>query len=674
MLAKMEDEEEEDVDIEPPSLEKACFMHLICNLEKYKPESLGLLPTNLRIKLMQNLPIADIFWLEKTALASGIDTVEEVWKDHCFSNLHQDLFQLIMPKLGLSDPLNCKETNWRDLYFLSLSCIIINNYLPGCPYRKVAPRHHRFVEEALFAVRSCLGISNWICPGFEHSFASHRLCCPPRYAWITDAEKQCTSDSQLLTILMDRFDCHPKHLCIICGHFAEAELWVTRWFSLLLQKFLSKVTSLNIISSASLFLGYLAVDVITDATTCISQFILETLLSREGANTCLLESLEVNGSVDFIEVVLNPFSLLLADKGTGDKPQRSLQQVYKQTMSCVPYSGLQSVSIGVLKSEYLYLQGYPSVSLDSIINHQTNLKSVDLSSWPLASVDVAELLSSLAILFTKPGFESLKLNDAILPCNFIKILIATFLSAKSTNTQRLVLHRVDVIGSDNKHTSVLSHLANEEGTGCKILSLIGLKYASDTPLLQWLASLPHLRLHVLYLHDMEMENPLRCFTSNPQSRIDCLYVCQADLQSSQQSNFEALFQNLSLAELDLNCCKIGQQNLLPLLTQGLQKQLSNQTLESLGLTGNSLGQCPVSDLQAFFDVVFSLPKLETLSLQLDTNGFGEQHIHLLYNSWKKMAHGKMLDFLSLYDKDLPNFNQESVLVEVTGHLHMGNGD
>ena len=66
----------------PLSLQQQCFVHLITNLEEFPPDVLALLPLRVRKELFLRLPVADICYLERTAVADGVD-MEWIWGDLC---------------------------------------------------------------------------------------------------------------------------------------------------------------------------------------------------------------------------------------------------------------------------------------------------------------------------------------------------------------------------------------------------------------------------------------------------------------------------------------------------------------------------------------------------------------------------------------------------------------
>ena len=100
-----------------------------------------------------------------------------------------------------------------------------------------------------------------------------------------------------------------------------------------------------------------------------------------------------------------------------------------------------------------------------------------------------------------------------------------------------------------------------------------------------------------------------------------------------------------LTTLHLSECGIGQQGLLPLITQGLCKQLSHQTLQSLTLWNDKFGNCPDSELVEFFGAVFSLPTFHKFQLNMGDNQFTPHHWNILFTAWKQRSGRKQLSKL-----------------------------
>ena len=122
-----------------------------------------------------------------------------------------------------------------------------------------------------------------------------------------------------------------------------------------------------------------------------------------------------------------------------------------------------------------------------------------------------------------------------------------------------------------------------------------------------------------------------CHTPDIQIRHLSLRNITCSLQKC-QNQWDSIFCDWNLCALEFCCCDIG---LLPLITQGLRKQLSCQTLHSFTLCDDTLGKCLESEICLLFDTIFSPPNLHELYLNISKNHFTIQHYNLLYMSRKK---------------------------------------
>ena len=65
----------------PLSLQQTSKLYVISNLEEFPPDVLAKLALRFRCDRLLMLPPADIFQLEQTSVADGIDMENEIWKE-----------------------------------------------------------------------------------------------------------------------------------------------------------------------------------------------------------------------------------------------------------------------------------------------------------------------------------------------------------------------------------------------------------------------------------------------------------------------------------------------------------------------------------------------------------------------------------------------------------------
>ena len=668
--------EEGSVDL-PLSLEDLCFLHLVCNIEHFPPESLSLLPTKLHCRLLLNLPIVDICKLGTSAVASEADFNSNVWEPLCHTRLPKDLV--------VAD-LHQGDDNWQEVFFYSLTFIILNCYFP---FPRSASDLPKFGQAILFAVPECVGIRNWHQLGIQHRLHVTEVdrlklhnpwFAPPRYGWIANPLRQCHSTSQLLHIVMKECNYEPKRVTIICDQFSHSELMITHCFRGLLQKFLSQVESLVLM--ASLYLPEdeeeYTEEFDNEEDTCrvIPRFILEVFLSMEQPR---LQSLTIEGSIEFLAHTLRCTVPFLAESESTDS--YSLQSVYKETMSNVPYGRLKDITVRLSRHEFdTHFISDTSSYLSRLITYQSShsLSHVWLDSWPGPILGSNQITKSLVSLCLKPQFEFLALKNMTLCVAVLKFLLDTFMYAHSTDLT-LDLGNITVISLDShidfppEAVVRLDKEAEEDSIG-KNLWCTGMRFsdsATAASFFNWLSSKELLKLEqfiVRFTEVIESQSICDCIAANPNARINCLGICDPGLQVSSASTFEAILQNLQVEWLSFSDCNIGPNGLLPLLTQGLHKQSPVQTLTYLHLliSENTLGQCPDAELRAFFDVILSLPEPQKLILILERNGFDAHHLNILCTSWREANARRRSGLASLHiaDQDLCEPNMIPGLMNV----------
>ena len=625
----------------PLSLQDQCFVQLISNLESFTCESLALLPVRLRHKLLVNLPAVDICKLESTPVAEGINMSSNVWEAVCTQRCSASLIQTVKK---IQSPSSSRSCDWKEIFFLSCTISILNN---STDLKTSTSESRRYAEKCLFSIPNCLGVKKWC--GFKHPFiqpGKDGSCIPRRYSWIT-TENQCRADIQLVQILMDECAFFPRCLYVDCDLFCNAELWHRRSSALmpLLQRFLSCVESIEIFSE-------------DDEDPLIATFFFDTILSE--VNT-VLHSVSLSGNGQFIATTLQECrSYFAVEDGV-----HSVQNALKHSIRNIPYGHLHFLSIDVLD----VLDGISH--LQAVLEHQVFLKEFRLiCENPYSGVALEEmLLAAAAFLFIRPHFHKLQLEVMRISLLVAKAIVDAFLSAASSSEQVLVLENMSIseISWDTITPYVPSFYLKmaENGYEHKKLVLTDLEGEDVENLFSWVTSYPNLSLQ--HLHVPQHLEQDACFvqliSKNVNMKIKELCVHHQTIPNlpTMPQDFKDLFSNLRLSRLKLEDCNIGPGGHLPALTQGLRKQCSTQSIQTLSLSSNSLGKCLDWELQEFFDVIFSLPEVENVQLSLKNNRLTSRHLELLYHSWKYSFYKKQLKILHIGGNELPD--PESELME-----------
>ena len=578
-------------------------------------------------------------------MAKGINLSSDVWEPVSTQRCSTSLIQTVKE---IQPPSSSRSCDWKEIFFLSCTTSILNNSTDLI--RTYTTESRRYAEKCLFSIPNCLGVKKWC--GFKHPFiqpGKDGSCIPHRYSWTT-TENQCRADIQLMQILMDECSFFPRCLYIDSDLFCNAELWHRRSIALmpLLQRFLSCVESIEILSEG-------------DEDPLVATFFFDTILSE--VNT-VLHSVSLSGNGQFIASTLQECrSYFAVEDGV-----HSVQNALKHSIRNIPYGYLQFLFIDVQD----VLDGISHVQ--AVLEHQVLLKVFRLRCYgyenhPNGGVAFYEMLMAAAHLFLRPQFHKLQLELMIISLLVAKAIIDAFLTAASSSEQVLVLEST-VIDDDSAdritpYVPTLSLKMGENGYEHKKLVLTDLEGEDVDNLFSWVTCYPNLSLQ--HLHVPQHLEQDACFvqliSKNVNMKIKELCVHHQTIPHlpTMPQDFEDLFSNLHLSKLKLEDCNIGPGGHLPALTQGLRKQCSTQSIQTLNLSSNSLGQCLDWELREFFDVIFSLPEVENVQLSLKNNKLASRHFELLYHSWKYSLRKKQLKILHIGGNELPD--PESELME-----------
>ena len=574
-------------------------------------------------------------------MAKGLNMSSNVWEAVCTQRCSASLIQTVKQ---IQSPSSNRSCDWREIFFLSCTTSILNN---STDLKTSTSESRRYAEKCLFSIPNCLGVKKWC--GFKHPFIQPGMdgsCIPRRYSW-TATENQCRADIQLVQILIDVCAFFPRCLYVDCDLFCNAELWHRRSSALmpLLQKFLSCLESIEIISE-------------DDEDPLVATFFFDTILSE--VNT-VLHSVSLSGNGQFIATTLQECrSYFAVEDGV-----HSVQNALKHSIQNIPYGYLHFLSIHVQDD----MDGISHML--ALLEHQVLLKVFRLRCYghenhPNGGVAFDKMLMAAAHLFSRPQFHKLQLELMIISLLVAEAIIDAFLSAASSSEQVLTLEStiIDDFSSDRitHYVPTLSLKMAENGYEHKKLVLTDLEGEDVENLFRWVTCYPNLSLQ--HLHVPQHLEQDACFvqliSKNLNMKIKELCVHHQTIPNlpTMPQDFENLFCNLHLSRLKLEDCNIGPGGHLPALTQGLRKQCSTQSIQTLSLSSNSLGQCLDWELQEFFDVIFSLPKVENVQLSLKNNRLTSRHFELLYHSWKYSLRKKQLKILDIGGNELPYLESE----------------
>jgi hypothetical protein len=317
----------------------------------------------------------------------------------------------------------------------------------------------------------------------------------------------------------------------------------------------------------------------------------------------------------------------------------------------------------------LFIPRIFSVIMNSSYNEITTLQSLALSIDRLTEQEIMasrseNTLFTFTDLFKSRHFHSLILEGMLFRDEvMVPKIIASFLSMHCAGKQRLVLSRIqfNYCGLTVFPQFSLPYCAHKHKELKFSLPYCAHKHKElkfnamnlQPRILERLLSRPRFQLRLLEVlleqwhhnvppdgvsasSSMHNKLALELCAMNPTLHIPSLHF-HIHLVScpTMKDNFQSLFRQRTLAELDLSCCNLGPGGLTTALTHGLQAYSGIQmgSLRSLNLSKNGIGMAEDKRVQAFFEALFGLPKLPRMTIDLSQNNFTSHHFTMMYEAW-----------------------------------------
>ena len=608
----------------PVSLQDHCLLSIICNLEAIPPSLLACLPTQLRYPLLRNLPAADLSQLETTNFVDGVET-QEIWEDLC----------CLLPE-GEGPLLSDFEGNSKRQYFFYTLFVVLHKKIVGgyTDYRKSA-------LDFMFSVDMLLGIDNWKTapPPFKYvrSSLSPELFVPPRFLKYYTHN---LSDQELTTLLMEKCCYTPYSLPIACDLFQVSEFWqcdnVMQTFRLLCSSI--KEVRFEIDGDPDVILQ-------RDQETArsvrdVPPFVMNMILSNKSPH---LTSLFIANCGEQMtgEIVKSVESLF------GD----SFTKMSSTHASNVPYTGLKAIKIsadsGLHPLIHQTMSDAATCSLTSIVANQSSLESITLTNWSpnVKSNAYSTLWSTVRY---QPSLVSVEVSETIMPLASLLDIIFAFLSSQHIHKQKqslcLTVSHISTNDVDQKRR-INSPYPFEMADDSLMNTSLSISCDKLGEVMSWLSSCRTLRFAYLELDSTQptadTQSIVKMMGYHPNFQVKKLSLSHNTVPDSLE-DFDILFSKFTtLTALEL-CCDVSENGLLMKLTCGLHKHASVGTLRILNLRRTRLGHCPDHEIQLFFYALFSLPRLEDLSVKLEHNCLTTTHVAILVATWKEKGHGKKL--------------------------------
>ncbi len=598
----------------PLSLQHQCLIYLVCHLEEASIASLALLPSSIRSVLMENLPVADVCRLEDTDFVRGLDT-EEVWKTIAFTfPVSQDF-----PEQHFRGVY--KFESMKDYFFTYVYHLVLTENVPAeqdMVTRLKTQRVQAMVSgstpegfhsfcKMIVSLRSCAAVQN---PAsithliFRNSILKEPFV-PHRYTHFLSAFESGILPHPMASLVLQTCSYRPRAAQVNCTKLSYTELYQGNAQTHLLQEIFKEVRYLQIQFS----------EVYQRARLESCQGCMQAILPVALQST---EHLRIYFKSTFaVKVMICS----------------SLPAIYSSVMA--KRSKLERLAMTI---------------------HQRRPGESDL----LPS-GIEEIIQSLSNLFKSKSFSCLILEGISfqLP-DVVPSLLKSFLSQPCTATQRLVLSRITMYSTPSLYPSFLPAKCSYQHKELKFH-----KMSPPVTLFDWLLGTPGVNLKVLEFllegwhprqnaddlyeaRDLRAKKTaLQACATNHQIRVKSLsFHLHLFKDERNRGIFHSLFHNSSICSLDFTCCNLGRGDVLANFTSGLEAHREIGTLTELNLSKNDLGLAEDEDLSRFFHVLFSLPQLSELTLNLSDNRLVSQNFEMMHSSWEAKALGTQLSHMT----------------------------
>ena len=604
----------------PVSLQNQCLVYIICFLELFPVDYLALLPAAIRQRLLESLPPADLCRLERTKAAEDLAS-DGIWKSH---TLKYPVLLLRFPTYKFKNYYNFQTE--KDYFFAHVFFTLFN---------------HRELRLSLFT--------------------SKRQARQKKQEFLNNVYRP------LWQILTSLDSMEPKFHAL-CSLFLKAPVPMSPPTPLRYLDFQSPDTANELFKSFTLLVPntcryypkVLQIDLSTFSSTMISWY------CRRNRDFCL----EMFGQVEFLYLTYTYRKICIGDplesnylfKELCDSAAMILPAALPSLQVLVIEANRNDVmgfvmegcmshichSAAPLKLEQLILRvvnihkgfhshvygGRPGPPLCRHWNHKPNA--------PLC-LEHDKLLQSLSPFFTHPRFSSLTLDGIALSTHSqaraLADILRAFLTSPTAHKQYLILHEVKDPGQcSNDVPASISPLRDLQYKSLQIR-----KTVLSQSIISWLLEKSRLCLSTLELALEDKHVPVAIAPAELPKRSENLQVESLALHSILTGSIHQLQQVLTMTgkikTLDLSSCSLGVSGYTLLLPTLLSKAVS---VRELNLAANCLGRMGSMLLEKVFDVLFGLPQLQDLSLDLSDNQLTPHHFSMMYISWTKKSPDKKL--------------------------------
>lgn len=705
------------------SLQTQCLTRILHHLEDYPAEWISLLPTKQRKHLLMSLPPLDICKLESSVAAvQGVDT-NQVWRAICefydetdnlriTGNRNFDSRYLNYRKNdeeecneddedSLDDDTNSSDSkNWRDHFFTRTLQMLLHSFDPSsspvevthsnqCNSRNdssetelecdcwglgLDPSHH-LVLQRLMAVPPQSNIAQKFSVMEQRSSHfkdlvledTHQLLLIPfRYSQYFEDNTN-TSSLELLKMLVRTCQVRPKVLPVHCEYMFYSELYQLCLTTDTQERY-SETWELMVEMLASVerlefhWLGGFVVSekMSSNPTVHIPLLFVRAVLSNAHPK---LDSLYIN-----IFSPMFPYYMPKADVCLREIAPL-FSSLFAKSYTAAGGSKPLPVSAPYTKLKYIHMycvleQKESDEIVSSIISEsQETLRGLELrcKSKSLLLEKTMEVIKDVS---SHPQLEYLALRYWQVASQFgvkenFKQVFDQFLNTNCAS-------EVSVIGADS--TVVIPPPPSSSSSNAAKKKLQLFSSIVDTSLyhgvlLQWLGESAHAARTPL--KSVTLQGPVsggrESFLRPLLSTSECLVFTYKTFLPIRIKYLTDIGSNSNLETLSLNTCL--PHNALTELCKTLSSLNDNGApLKKLSLQRNLLNKAPQCEFVALFKTLFTLKRLQELSLDLRGNAFQDSHIDAVVQVWKEVANGRTLKSLTL---DTPAHQAKAAILYTT---------
>ena len=622
------------------TLKKIILLNIISDVKSYHPDALARLPPMVRQKLLMNVPVADMWWIEYSRVADGID-MEHVWTTILMTrmgkNILKDEYKSILYALPLPP---------REVYLEGLGYLILNEEMLLEGYQN----HIQNFLDLVFSVRHCVGIKNWKeflrkDPQWKLKFVTLNddgAAIPVKK--ILQYYKPAVADVCLLTLLVD--DCHylPKQASILASHFVETSFWKETSYPIVLVKLRQYLLRVETLTFAAL----------TDGTSCpvesCNQYssalyfiVAEMLAVQRYANLREIQLQSTNA--EMLTSLLGKVAPLLASKESDDY------------INHTPYKSLRELTLISQEKVCLDSSSPPEALLCDSISHIL-LSQRSLEKFLLEGINLAYPIKHLTTLpealtkFIQRPNEK-QIIFATLPISFplFQMIFEAFLHLQSIYTQTLCFSDVTIPKAtlpptkEVKATPVIMSKWNYHSKSIKIYQTY-----LHPQVIFWFFD----KHHKFFLHKLELDTVtthanMSLITAIARHRhllVEHLVLSNIKIQHCNvvAKDFQLLMTKDRLKVLSITKCNIGVSGVLQDITTALTRLYfwPGKYVQVLDLKENKLGSETDAHIRDFFVALFRLWKLQRISLDISSNGLKPHHFYNIHDIWRMYSFGEKL--------------------------------